>query len=212
MRKPTAPRGFAFSLSASQRRTRVSSRSSSGEIERSSCPSNGSTSRQVRPPCSIIDSENPSDCCSALNSLIAAVASCSRLDRAPARHTLAPSDASEARTLSASAEGSKTSSASPGAVNQRLPTCVRMTTAGLHPQTEGPGAIILSDSWFPRGLVAGIRAVTKVVRQAQKPSRAAAAETATSGPNGEPQGSSMANCCYISPRSIVVFFRLGRRS
>jgi hypothetical protein len=56
MRKPTARRGFAVSLSSIQRRTRDSSRSSSGEIDKSVWPSNGSTSHQARPPCSIIES------------------------------------------------------------------------------------------------------------------------------------------------------------
>ncbi len=122
MRNPTARRGLAVSLSSSQRRTRNSSRFSSGELGKLVSPSNGSTSRQLRPPRSIIDSEKPSERCSAVNSLIAVVASCSRLDNAPARHTLAPSVAAEDRTLSTAAEGSKASSAPPGTVIHRLPT------------------------------------------------------------------------------------------
>lgn len=146
MRKPTARRGSAVSLRSSQRRTRDSFRSSSGEIEKSVWPSNGSTSRQLRPPRSIIDSQKPSDRCSAVSSLIAAVASCSRLDRAPARQTFAPSDVSEDRTLSTASDGSKTSSASPGAVNQGLLTS-RMIHLARTALSNGrrPGTTTLSD-------------------------------------------------------------------
>ena len=95
----------------------------------------------------MIESENPIDRCSALNSLIAPVASCSRLDSAPARHTLVPSDTSEDRTLSTAADGSNTSSALPGAVNHASPRAVDDRARTFIVERDGPGTMILSDQW-----------------------------------------------------------------